>query len=60
MDKRAIKRLGNLLKNEDNKEQSKEIQTINCNFYEPILKLCSHIENETHKCSGICVNYDDC
>lgn len=50
----------NLLMNEDNNEQPKGTQMINCNFYESVLKLCSHTENESHRCSGVCVNYNDC
>lgn len=58
--KKQIKRLSDLLLNEDNKEQETGIPIINCNYYEPHLKLCSHPENETHRCTGVCINYDDC
>jgi len=58
--KKYEKRLGNLIRREEKKDQPKGTAMINCNYYEPVLKLCSHSENDTHICTGICVNYDDC
>jgi hypothetical protein len=55
--KKYEKRLGNLIKKEETNQLPQEKPVEDCLYYESTLKLCSHTNNETHRCTGVCPNY---